>query len=1166
MLKKFTFAFLGLISIVYASQLILCTNQSVVAEDKNSPKLIVNDPVKDNPGQIPVKIHLDKKTLIPDPRIYRPHGDIMPYDFRTEYLIFAKGIDVTRPRFSWKLKQVKKPLEKNQFQSAYQIEVFELAPKENRQLEKKNKIWTSGKVQSNSTMVEFDGRGLLKSNTYYCWELLVWDRTDKPSMGIGIYFSTGYLYPESTNGNNSQVAGSDSGRFGVQEAVKGQWIGVDSFELVGGEEGELVNLIRKNSWIWANKDFRIAPVGKAMFRKSFQLPESYKKTGLTGQLTLTADNSFTVYLNDKKVGTGDDFKKWFHFNITDFLKEGKNVIAVEVVNGDSSPNPAGLIGVAKIQNGGDGFEVAIDDSWKSILNPPAKSETSDFDDSLWSSSVKVAGLDNNLWKRPGTDETASPPARYLTKNFNTGEEFKDKKIVLATAKIAGLGYYELYINKKKIGDHELDPVLTDYNKRVPYVTYKIDPSAINRNDVNKINVILGNGRYYAPRQNSPARTISYGYPKLIFELTLHYNNGQKETIASDQTWNISTNGRIRDNNDYDGEIFDARKTDFTTEHKALLVEKPKGKLVAQMMPAMKIVERIEALSVKDVGGGTWIFDFGVNLVGNCELRIPAGLPAGTKLQLRHAESLTKDGKLYTANLRGAKSRDIYIASGNESTAEVEPEKTNRKNNSKEINDNTTTTPTYYSPTFTYHGFRYAELTGLPDGVKVDKGMLSARVINTDLPKSGKFETSNTMINSIYKNAVRGIQGNYLSIPTDCPQRDERQGWQGDRAAESKGEMYIFNNVSLYSKWLIDVEDSQRPDGNLSDVCPNYWQFYSSNVTWPSSFLIVPDNIYTMYGDKRPIERHYAAMKRWLIGHLGQFVKDGLIAKDNYGDWCVPPERPELIHSKDPARQTSKTILATSYYIHCLDLLTKYAKILGKQNEANEFTEKAKLMKNAINTKFLNKETGKYDNGSQTSSVLPLRFGIVPDEYRTKVFGSLVGNIENVTKNHVGTGLIGGQWLNRVLTDFGRGDIAYKFTTNEDYPSWGYMVKNDATTIWELWNGNTANPAMNSGNHVMLLGDLIIWYYEYLAGIKPDPERVGFEHLIMKPHVLGDLKFVNAEYESIRGLVVSRWKLDGKSFNWEIDLPPGTTADVHLPDGRILDNIPSGKHTFNAEIK
>ncbi|MDR0336275.1 MAG: family 78 glycoside hydrolase catalytic domain [Planctomycetaceae bacterium] len=1047
-------------------------------------------------------------------------GTVEPYDLRLEFLSEPRGIDELKPRFSWKLKSD----ENDQTQSAYKIIVYRTERTTPTLAKPAETVWDSGKVTENTVLVEYAGKQLLQKSEY-TWMLTVWDKQNQPSLPVVATFSTGIFEPE-----NWQA----------------KWIGLDQVSLEEKENEKSNVLLDGAVWVWTDAKALNAPSGHVMFRKVFDVDAAQLSTVDKAELALTADNSFKSYLNGKEVGTGSNFKTVKIFDVTGFLKQGKNVLAVEVNNHGDAPNPAGLIGVLRIlYKNGTELLLKTDTTWKAVDHLPESAEILEFDDSAWKNVAKIADLGGSPWGEIKIDTPRrTPPAREFIKFFRVKQ-----KPIRATAYISGLGYYELFLNDKKIGDHVLDPVLTDYDKRVPYVTYDIDPTALksdtdsNNPNPNCVVVKLGNGRFYAPRLTEPTTTRTFGYPKLLFQLEIQYADGSTQTMISDEIWRLSTNGSIRDNNDYDGEIYDARmeKVSYFRET-ARIVDAPKGKLVAQMMPPMRVVEEIAPVSVKEVKSGVWIFDFGVNLVGNCQLQIPTGLTEGTELKIRHAETLLPDGTLYVANLRGAQCRDIYIASGNE----------------KGIS--------YYAPFFTYHGFRYAELTGLPENIKPNEKTLTARVINTDLPKVGTFETSNTTINAIFRNVVRGTQGNYLSIPTDCPQRDERQGWQGDRAAESKGEMFLFDNITLYSKWLIDIEDSQRDDGNLSDVCPNFWPLYSSNITWPSAFTIIPDSIYTMYGDRRPIEKHYEAMKRWLIGHLGQFVNDGIIENDNYGDWCVPPEKPELIHSQDPARKTSKAILATSYYIHNLDLLTKYAKMLGKDSEAAELAQKSTAMRKAFNDKFLNTETAKYDNGTQTSCVLPLRFDIVPNELRNKVFETLVANIEKVTNNHIGTGLIGGQWLNRVLSDFGRADISYKFATNTDYPSWGYMIEKGATTIWELWNGDTANPAMNSGNHVMLIGDLIIWYYEYLAGIKADPQHPGFEHLIMKPFAVGNLKFVEAEYHSVRGLIKSRWERDGNKFHWEIELPPGSTATVVVPNGKTFQNVPSGKHTFDSILE
>jgi hypothetical protein len=295
-------------------------------------------------------------------------------------------------------------------------------------------------------------------------------------------------------------------------------------------------------------------------------------------------------------------------------------------------------------------------------------------------------------------------------------------------------------------------------------------------------------------------------------------------------------------------------------------------------------------------------------------------------------------------------------------------------------------------------------------------------------------------------------------------------------------------------------------------------------------VIIPGALREQFADEGIIASHYDSAKKWM-DYMSGFVKDGIIARDSYGDWCVPPEDPKLIHSNDPKRKTDKALLATVYFYHDAKLMAGYAIRLGNAEDARHFTELAEKLKAAFNAKFFHADTGQYDNGSQTSCVLPLAFGLVPEGERERVFNHLVRKITDETQGHIGTGLIGGQWLMRVLTAGGRADLAYTIASQKTYPSWGYMVEQGATTIWELWNGNTADPAMNSGNHVMLVGDLGIWLYENLAGIKPDPEQPGFKHIIMRPEPVGDLQFVKASHRSPYGLIASDWQKQGDVFRW-----------------------------------
>jgi len=505
------------------------------------------------------------------------------------------------------------------------------------------------------------------------------------------------------------------------------------------------------------------------------------------------------------------------------------------------------------------------------------------------------------------------------------------------------------------------------------------------------------------------------------------------------------------------------------------------------------------------------------MVGGCRLSVTG--QRGTEVTLRHAETLKPDGTLYTDNLRGALATDLYVLRGGG--------------------------PEVYEPRFTYHGFRYVELRGFPGKPTLET--LQGRVVHDDLPSVGRFNCSNALLNQIYRNVVWGVRGNYRSIPTDCPQRDERQGWLGDRSAESRGEGYLFDHAALYCKWMDDMSDSQKENGSIPDVSPAYWPIYSDNVTWPSSYIIIPGTLYEMYGDRRLVEEHYPYMKRW-IEFMAAFLKEGVLPpeRDRYGDWCVPPESPELIHSKDPARQTPKDLLATAYFYHDVALMARAAMLLGKAEDARRLGELAEAIRVGFQKKFFVPQANSYGNGSQTSQVLPLAFRMVPTTLRPKVLEGLVQNIQTKTQGHVGTGLVGGQWLMGVLSEGGRPDVAYTIATQTTYPSWGYMVSRGATTVWELWNGDTADPAMNSGNHVMLVGDLITWLYEHLAGIRPDPKTPGFQHVLMRPTPVGDLKFVEASYRSIHGTITSSWKIEGGKFLWTITLPPNTTATAFVP--------------------
>jgi alpha-L-rhamnosidase len=722
-------------------------------------------------------------------------------------------------------------------------------------------------------------------------------------------------------------------------------------------------------------------------------------------------------------------------------------------------------------------------------------------------------------------------ARYFRKEVTA-----IKIIQKATAYIAGLGLYYLYINGQKIGDQVLAPAPTDYSKTVLYNTFDVTPQV--KQGKNAVGVVLGNGRFFAMRQNfKPHKWHTFGFPKLLLQLEIEYTDGSKSTIVTDKSWKVTADGPIRTNNEYDGEEYDAtkeltgwNKTGFTDTKwlRAETVKAPGGKLTAQLNPPMKVMDTVRPLSMKMISPGKFILDMGQNMAGWIKIGVTG--KRGDKVTLRFAESLQPNGELYVANLRDARVTDSYTLKGG----------------GRET----------WCPSFVYHGFRYVEVMGYPGTPSLDD--FTGEVVYDDLATIGKLETSNNTINQVYKNAFWGILSNYKGMPVDCPQRNERQPWLGDRTTGAYGESFLFDNGKLYAKWLDDIRDAQTPEGSIPDVAPSFWFYYKDNMTWPGAYLTIAAMLYRQFGDKEVIVRHYPSMKKWMAYMKKKYRRpDGIITKDSYGDWCVPPESPELIHSKDSSRRTDPHLIATAYYYHLLGLMKDFALLTNNLADRDAFADEAIRVKEGFTKNFYNKAKAQYSNNTVTANLLPLAFGLVPPADEEKVFQQIVQKIMVENKGHISTGVVGTQWLMRWLTKFGRADIAYKLSTNTTYPSWGYMAENGATTIWELWNGNTANPAMNSQNHVMLLGDLLIWMTEDLGGIQSDEVEVAFKKIQMKPSFVDGLNHVATSYRSPYGTINSRWEKEAGKLQWTITVPGNTTALVYIPATQAADVMESG---------
>ncbi len=723
------------------------------------------------------------------------------------------------------------------------------------------------------------------------------------------------------------------------------------------------------------------------------------------------------------------------------------------------------------------------------------------------------------------------PAIYLRDQFTI-----TKPVKRAVAYFSGLGLGRMYINGQRTSHTQLSPALSWYPKRCYYVARNV--TTLLKPGKNALGIILGDGRMYGMGGVAPY-TIHIS-PRMILMLHITYTDGTTSIITSNTHWKMTDMGPIRMNNEYNGETFNFamrmpgwNQVGFAARgwKPAVAVHSPGGRLVAEFQQPIRVTQILHPIKLAEIAPGKWMFDMGQNMVGWCRINIPNG-PAGTRVVLRHGESLVRNGQqtvdlntagkgrihLYVANLRTAKQTDTVILNGKG--------------------------PVTWHPIFTYHGFRFVEMTGYPGTPTLST--IEGQEVHDALPVIGGFACSDKLVNQIVHNCRWGIQNNYRSIPTDCPQRDERQGWMGDRGMESRSESFLFNTERFHDKWLWDIQDGQRPSGDVSAVNPPYWAVYSKDVTWPSTFIYLPGTLYLQYGQLSPLRDHYAAMSKWINYQLAK-VHGGITKADTFGDWCSPAKSPKHIHSRDPNRATPKAILATATLYKDLHLMAGYAKLLHNSAGEKHWLSEAHKLYIGFNKRLWNAKGGYYGNGSDTACILPLAAGIVPENRRERVMKRFLWRMHERQDDHVGVGVIGMQWIFNVMSRNGQADLAWKMLNQTTYPGWGYMVKHGATTIWELWNGNTANPAMNSQDHVMFIGDMLTWLFQYVGGIESDPSEPGFQHIIMQPHFLKGLKYVDTWHRSPYGKIVSNWKIaTNGTFRWHVRIPANSFATVKIP--------------------
>ena len=721
------------------------------------------------------------------------------------------------------------------------------------------------------------------------------------------------------------------------------------------------------------------------------------------------------------------------------------------------------------------------------------------------------------------------PSPYVRKEFNL-----NKPIHSAQVYVTARGMFVASLNGRRVGNDVLSPEWTDYRKRIQYMTYDVTNQV--KEGKNCLGVTIGDGWYrgYVGFGKLPN---NYGdQTSALLQLHLEFVDGTEQIVCSDASWKGAF-GPLSNSDLLMGERYDARleakgwNTPGFDDNKWQAVQvmpETQAQLVALPTEPVRVTHILKPKKVTEPKKGIYVFDLGQNIAGFCLLKVRG--PGGTEVTLRHAEVLNPDGTIYTQNLRRAKATDVYILEGGR----------------EEV----------FEPQFTFHGFRYVEVTGYPGKPRLDA--IRGCVVSTDLPSAGSFTCSDRIVNQLQSNILWSQRGNFISVPTDCPQRDERLGWMGDAQIFVRTASFNTDVSSFMTKWMNDVEDAQSPQGAFKDTSP----YIQGNGTdgapgWGDAGVIVPWYVYRCYGDTRIIERHYEAMNRWMK-YMADSNADHIrnkLRNNDYGDWL----------SIDA--ETPKDLLATAFWAYDAKLMSDMAEAIGRSDDQQTYLDLFNVIKGAFQKKYIAAD-GHVFGETQTGYVLGLAFDLMPDNLRERAAQLLADDIKK-RNGHLSTGFIGVKYLNPVLSENGYLDVAYQLLFNKTFPSWGYPILNGATTIWERWDGWTKekgfqDAGMNSFNHYSM-GSVGEWLYRYVGGIDLHPDAVAYKKMIIHPRPNRGLKFANAEYLSIYGLIKSGWKMTARRINLEMVIPANTTAIVYVPTSDPKSVRESGS-TKASEVK
>ncbi|MFZ0393516.1 MAG: family 78 glycoside hydrolase catalytic domain [Terracidiphilus sp.] len=1047
-----------------------------------------------------------------------------PATLRVDNLSNPLGIDDPAPKFSWQLDDPARGAK----QTAYQIDLFAGMA---GYPDAKFAFWTSGRVASNQSLnVRYAGPALKPSTRYY-WLLTVWGADGKP-------------YPHAEPQADSEPAWFETGLMN-QEAWQAQWIGYETTE-----EAAVRNAPAQ--WI-ASPD--AAALGN---EKSFPEQFAYRTVIHVGKavkaaaLFATAEDTAAAWINGEQALEAAPFpawrqmpwKKFIRADVTGKLKDGDNTLALESVlytGGGRGPAPAPPAIATLYVEYADGSTATFNTSsdWKTAVHAPEGWQQPGFDDSAWKSAVAYHAPGGPM-AAPGSHPWIPDSVKVLRHTFSVTSPIKSARIY-STA----LGEYELFLNGKRVSEDYFAPGWTDYRERVVYQTY--DVTALLMEGENAIGALLAPGWYATPLEWFQ-QPNNYGDtpPALRAQIRIEHADGAVEWIDSDSSWQAARSF-IRHSELYDGETQDARAAqlgwntpefDASSWKPVTAIEPKPVEIVAQDFQPVRVEREVHAESVTEPQPGVYIFDFGQNLAG--VERLWASGPPGTDVRLRFGEILNSDGTLYTANLRTAKATDHFILAGG-GTEE-------------------------FVPQFTFHGFRYAEVTGLPS--RPNKDVLTALVLHTSAPFAAELKTGSDMVNKLWSNILWGQRSNFVGVPTDCPQRDERLGWMADAQVFWRTASYNMDLAAFSRKFARDMRGTQAGTPMFSIYAPGTASENSGfGPGWSDAGVIIPWTSWLQTGDTSVIDQNWDAMQKYLAA-IENANPDSLWRNQGgipFGDWLAPEGR------------TNQVLIATASWAYDLTLMQQMADATGRAADEQQYAALFGKVRAAFQKQFVrddgtvlgtdhgpnymgerthNAPPG--DEDTQTGYVLALHMDLVPKNLRAAAAQKLVDKIQ---ANHglLGTGFLGTPYLLEELTKSGHADVAYQLLMNTQYPSWGYLIEHGATTTWERWNGDQMkdDPSMNSYNHYAY-GAVADWIYRYGAGIDATPLDAGFHTIVLHPQFSARLGSVDFTYPSAYGEIHSAWSVEGDSATWNITIPANTTGRLDLTPGEAVKYKLDGK--------